>query len=577
MKKTRKALAAITSLVMFACASLATMSTDAAVVTDNTRSEFESGEETVKVKILFNFDAKILDKVKGEAHQKAEELSKEYYDSLDVLKYTEPERLSMQREYFNVNYERLSKELTEKAKKDLAKPVLEDIGVDITDNIEYPNYGFILCELNKDQLLKAENSDIIKSVSVDKDWNNESYIGTPSIYPVLTGTTTTYANSTYTTTTTSVYGTPSLATTLEYYGNDMFTDIIKDIDDFTIQFENHGKYRFLSSAIKDQLIHYKIGDEITIRFEYLRVNDTDTPRIDNILMLKCTNIPLGDVNRDRLIDAIDASIILANYAKYSTSSAKPAESELAEQDVNGDGFIDAVDASSVLTYYAYVSVGGNLSFSEYVKNPKAAITTTTAKPEWKEITPDEITTSNISYKLFDKDQIKNDAFIVFKGTIKSIKEYEVERITENGEELNPVKKTIVEVQVGDVYYGNTEKRTIRIYNQGSFSNHYNGSFILRENSEYIFVTCDIDDDTDNKYDVRSHADTMSMGLRDGVMPVIDDIVSVYYEYFNDDEAAMAKAIPQEEVLDKMPDEARGKWFLTYNEDDFVELLVQLLK
>jgi hypothetical protein len=92
MKKTRKALAVITSLVMFACASLATMSTDAAIVTDNTRSEFDSVEETVDVRILFNYDAKILDKVKGEAHQKAEELSKEYYDSLDVLKYTELER-----------------------------------------------------------------------------------------------------------------------------------------------------------------------------------------------------------------------------------------------------------------------------------------------------------------------------------------------------------------------------------------------------------------------------------------------------------------------------------------------------
>ena len=147
-----------------------------------------------------------------------------------------------------MNYERLSKELTEKAKKDLAKPILEDIGVDITEDIEYPNYGFILCELNKDQLSKAEKNDIIKSVSVDKDWDNENYIGTPSIYPVLTGTTTTASNTTYTTTTTTSFSvSSSLVTTLEYYGNDMFTDIIKDIDDFTIQFENHGKYRFLSS------------------------------------------------------------------------------------------------------------------------------------------------------------------------------------------------------------------------------------------------------------------------------------------------------------------------------------------
>ena len=46
--------------------------------------------------------------------------------------------------------------------------------------------------------------------------------------------------------------------------------------------------------------------------------------------------------------------------------------------MNGDGFIDAVDASMVLSYYAYVSAGGNLSFYEYLNNPKAAVTTTSA-------------------------------------------------------------------------------------------------------------------------------------------------------------------------------------------------------
>lgn len=105
----------------------------------------------------------------------------------------------------------------------------------------------------------------------------------------------------------------------------------------------------------------------------------------------------GDANGNKLIDAVDASIILANYAKYSTSSDKPAESELAVQDVNGDGFIDAVDASSVLTYYAYVSVGGNLSFSEYLNDPKAAITTTTAVTTTTVITT--TTTTKVTAKL----------------------------------------------------------------------------------------------------------------------------------------------------------------------------------
>ena len=74
--------------------------------------------------------------------------------------------------------------------------------------------------------------------------------------------------------------------------------------------------------------------------------------------------------------AVDASIILANYAKYSTSSDKPSVSELSAQDINNDGLINAVDASMVLSYYAYVSVGGNLSFSENLNNSEKTVKTT---------------------------------------------------------------------------------------------------------------------------------------------------------------------------------------------------------
>ncbi|WP_296569515.1 dockerin type I domain-containing protein [Ruminococcus sp.] len=370
MKKARKTLAVITSMALFACTAVVPLSTDAGIVTDNTRSEFDSGEETVDVRILFNFDAKILDQVKGEAHQKAEELSKEYYDSLDVLKYTELERLSMQREYFNVNYERLSKELMEKAKKDLAKPVLEDIGVEITEDIEYPNYGFILCKLNKEQLSKAENNDIIKSVSVDKDWDNGNYIGTPSIYPVFTGTTSTYVNTKSASKTTTVTVTTGIVTTLEYYGTDMFTDIIKDIDNFTIRFEKHGRYRYLSNAIKDQLLKHKIGDEITVSFEYLKVNDTDTPRIDKILALNSPNLPLGDLNNDGQINAVDASAVLAYYAMISTNKDADLNNDQKKAaDVNCDGQVNAVDASNILSYYSYLSTakGYNVPLAEYIK------------------------------------------------------------------------------------------------------------------------------------------------------------------------------------------------------------------
>ena len=349
MKKARKALAVITSLVMFACASLAAMSTDAAVVTDNTRSEFDSGEETVDVRILFNFDAKILDRVKSEAHQKAEELSKEYYDSLDVLKYTESERLSMQREYFNVSYERLSKELPEKAKKDLAKPVLEDIGVDITEDIEYPNYGLILCKLNKEQLSKAEKSDIIKSVSIDKDWNNENYIGSPSIYPVITGTTTTGANTTYTTSTTT-----AAAATTEIPDKPKLTAVVLSISDTTMLLKPDKGSDYFNICDRFILARKEMSNDVTptvgMKLEithsgaFLTTYPSRFGKVENVSVV--SDVPAvtkGDTNCDDQVDMADAVLImqaLANPDKYGEKAngyGRLTALGKLNGDMNGDG------------------------------------------------------------------------------------------------------------------------------------------------------------------------------------------------------------------------------------------------
>lgn len=76
---------------------------------------------------------------------------------------------------------------------------------------------------------------------------------------------------------------------------------------------------------------------------------------------------LGDPNGDGAINAVDASIILSDYARYSTSDDKPTAEELASGDVNKDGSINAVDASTVLSYYAYCSTHEPTAFEEYLK------------------------------------------------------------------------------------------------------------------------------------------------------------------------------------------------------------------
>lgn len=64
----------------------------------------------------------------------------------------------------------------------------------------------------------------------------------------------------------------------------------------------------------------------------------------------------GDVNGDGLVDAIDASEVLAEYARISAGDFRTfSKKQILAADVFADDYIDAVDASAILAYYAYIS------------------------------------------------------------------------------------------------------------------------------------------------------------------------------------------------------------------------------
>lgn len=66
--------------------------------------------------------------------------------------------------------------------------------------------------------------------------------------------------------------------------------------------------------------------------------------------------PLGDVNNDGQINAVDASSVLSYYAMVSTNKDGGFDDlQKVAADVDHDGQINAVDASCILSYYAYVS------------------------------------------------------------------------------------------------------------------------------------------------------------------------------------------------------------------------------
>ncbi|MBR6967055.1 MAG: leucine-rich repeat protein [Ruminococcus sp.] len=77
---------------------------------------------------------------------------------------------------------------------------------------------------------------------------------------------------------------------------------------------------------------------------------------ENNIAFKTGRQQKGDVNGDGYIDAVDASDVLAEYARLSSGGDSGfTETQRSCADYNGDGFTDAVDASEILAKYAALS------------------------------------------------------------------------------------------------------------------------------------------------------------------------------------------------------------------------------
>lgn len=94
---------------------------------------------------------------------------------------------------------------------------------------------------------------------------------------------------------------------------------------------------------------------------------TTVPEVKN-LHIKITGANKGDVNNDGLIDAEDASLVLAAYSLTSTGADNGLnDDESFAADVNSDGLIDSDDACVILSYYSYIATGGEMSLEDYIK------------------------------------------------------------------------------------------------------------------------------------------------------------------------------------------------------------------
>lgn len=76
---------------------------------------------------------------------------------------------------------------------------------------------------------------------------------------------------------------------------------------------------------------------------------------------------LANPNADSIIDASDASLVLAEYSAVSTGSESTfSENEKKAADIDSNGKIDANDATAILAYYSYISTGNSGSLKYYM-------------------------------------------------------------------------------------------------------------------------------------------------------------------------------------------------------------------
>ena len=82
-----------------------------------------------------------------------------------------------------------------------------------------------------------------------------------------------------------------------------------------------------------------------------------------------SDVSLGDLDGDGVIDASDASTVLAAYAAVQSGGDSGLDAaQTSAADVDGNGVVDASDASTILAYYAFVQTGSkDTSFEDFLK------------------------------------------------------------------------------------------------------------------------------------------------------------------------------------------------------------------
>lgn len=140
------------------------------------------------------------------------------------------------------------------------------------------------------------------------------------------------------------------------------------------EYKNGTKDKFFLKGYKD--LDKELPADSEYRHEHLTIFGITLDSIAEVSGMSQYSVfetfDKGDVNGDHAVNSIDASSILAEYARQSSSDVKGTFSAGQKKagDLDNNGKVDSSDASVILSYYAYTSTtNGNVkSIEEFMNN-----------------------------------------------------------------------------------------------------------------------------------------------------------------------------------------------------------------
>ena len=171
----------------------------------------------------------------------------------------------------------------------------------------------------------------------------------------------------------------------------------------------------------------------------------------------------------------------------------------------------------------------------------------------------------------------NETDLVFSGTVIDRTEYELYYVNEFGIVYDPKRVSVVTATINDVYYGETDKSTIKLYYPFSFSEFYQHDRRISDDCEYIFFAGNYNKDFSQdrlivNFDVLKpydHSDAYIKLTRDCIMPIIDDIVVFNYSYTDERSRELSILKPEDFKYEEPLPQQGVKYF---NRSDIAEVI-----